>query len=68
MVFIVVSAKVQFEPQLLPPSHMPIVYGPVKSRKAKAEVLQNDICNDEGVVRVCTVCNCRILVRSFVIQ
>jgi len=56
------SEKVAFDPQLLPPSHMPIVYGPVKSRKAKAETLQKDIATDVGINRVCAVCNCMLLV------
>jgi len=56
--------KVPFDPQLLPPSHMPIVYGPVKSRKAKAEMLHKDNADNVDIRRVCTVCNGRLLVCS----
>lgn len=53
--------EVGFDPQLLPPSHMPVVYGPVKSRKAKAEMSQKDVTHDVDVGCVCTVCNCSLL-------
>jgi len=63
-----ISAKVGFDPQLLPPSHMPVVYGPVKSRKAKAEMSQKDVTHDVDVGCVCTVCNCSLLVRLLVLR
>ena len=54
--------KVAFDPQLLPPSHMPIMYGPVKSRKAKAEASQKDDCSAMDISRVCAVCQSRLSV------
>ena len=64
-VYVVLSSKVPFDPQLLPPSHMPVVYGPVKSRKAKAEMSQKDTADVKGIGRVCAICNCQLLVCSF---
>jgi len=67
-VYVVLFSKVPFDPQLLPPSHMPVVYGPVKSRKAKAEMSQKDTADDKGIGRVCAICNCQLLVCSFFLQ
>ena len=67
-VFVLISVKVTFDPQLLPPSHMPIVYGPVKSRKTKAEMSQKDTADDVDICHVCTICNSRLLVCSLVLQ
>jgi len=61
-IFVVVSAKVPFDPLLLPPSHMPVVYGPVKSRKAKSENSCKDSADDVDVACVCAVCKCKLLV------
>jgi len=58
----VLSSKIQFDPQLLPPSHMPVTYGPVKSRKAKADMSQKDTADSVDVGRVCAVCTCSLLV------
>jgi len=43
---------------------MPITYGPVKSKKAKADMSQKDIADSVEVGCVCAVCTCRLLVRS----
>jgi len=47
---------------------MPIVYGPVKSRKAKAEASHKDDASDVDISRVCAVCKYRLLVCSLVLQ
>lgn len=65
---IVIRAKVQFDPLLLPPSHMPIAYGPVKSRKAKAETSGKDSADDVDFGRVCAVCKCLLLVLFIVLK
>jgi len=56
--------EVCFDPQLLPPSHMPVAYGPVKSRKAKVDSSQKDTAVDGDDGRVCTICSCRLSLRS----
>jgi len=56
------TVQVSFDPQLLPPSHMPVVYGPVKSRKAKAETSQKDVADGIHISHVCTLCKCSLLV------
>lgn len=61
-------AKVCFDPQLLPPSHMPVAYGPVKSRKAKVDSSQKDTAVDGDDGRVCTICSCRLSVCLFVLK
>jgi len=66
--FDVMSAKIPFDPLLLPPSHMPVVYGPVKSRKARPEATQKDAGDDVDTGCVCAVCKCKLLVCLLVLQ
>lgn len=67
-IFGVACAKVQFDPLLLPPSHMPVAYGPVKSRKAKAESSQKDNADDVDAGRLCAICKCKLLVLFIVFK